>query len=81
MYTDETLILSKNTVLYLSSDGFADQNNEQRESFGSNNFLKLLDQVHQLPFETKIINILNTLKRHQKKALQRDDISVIGLKL
>lgn len=70
-----------NDVLYLTTDGLVDQNSNDRMRYGSSRLIKLLeynsikttDEIKQI-----IIESLNSFKQD---SLQRDDITVLGLKL
>ncbi|TAD97064.1 MAG: serine/threonine protein kinase, partial [Bacteroidetes bacterium] len=80
-FTNKNLILPNKSLIYLSSDGFADQNDSERKSFGLNNFKNLLFSVKDLSLEDQHAQILFALKAHQKDEPQRDDISVMGLSI
>lgn len=73
--------LNKGEVLYLSSDGFIDQNNENRRRFGSANFENLLNTIKMLSMPDQKQKLVEALDNHQQNCEQRDDITVIGLKL
>jgi len=75
------LTLSPKNTLYLFSDGFPDQNNMQREKFGTQNFKELLIRIAQYDIRTQKERILFALEEHQGKAKQRDDITMIGIRL
>ncbi|MFY7788982.1 MAG: tetratricopeptide repeat protein, partial [Thermoflexibacteraceae bacterium] len=79
VFTDKKIMLAEHSVLYFFSDGIADQNNAERQKFGSKNFQLLLKTIHQQPLEVQKNIILSKLKEHQGKEPQRDDISLVGL--
>ena len=76
-----TIKFSKDDVLYLSSDGFVDQNNAQGKKFGSVQFETMLQGVAEFDPQIQKQKIGDALKQHQGKESQRDDISLIGVKL
>ncbi len=80
-FQTHSLILPEGTNLYLCSDGYIDQNDKHREKFGSERFLKLLQNIQNQSFEEQKIKLQKTLLIHQKETEQRDDITIIGLKL
>jgi serine phosphatase RsbU (regulator of sigma subunit) len=80
-FTNQTITLPEGTMLYLASDGYIDQNNAERVKFGSSNFKKLLHQIHHLPLQAQHSILIDTLKKHCGQEEQRDDISIIGIRL
>jgi len=80
-FETQNLTLAKGTTLYLCSDGYIDQNDEYRKKFGSPRFLKLLEEIQNKPLSEQKVRLENTLQIHQKNTEQRDDITIIGLKL
>ncbi len=41
-FDNQQVILSKNDIIYLSSDGYVDQNNAERKRFGTYSFITIL---------------------------------------
>ncbi len=80
-FQTHVLALAKGEYVYLASDGFADQNNEERTKFGKKNFMRTLERLCTLPLETQGEQLEAALMAHQGEAPQRDDISVVGLQL
>ncbi len=77
-----SFVLEKGSYLYLSTDGFLDQNNEQRKKVGMKKFVSLLEHIANLPkIEEQKEYLLDYLQNHTKNTTQRDDICVIGVKL
>ena len=68
-------------MIYLSSDGFADQNNPNRIKFSSEKLKTMLQNVYTMRAEAQKLQILQTLQKHQQDQAQRDDITLIGIKL
>jgi len=81
VFETHEITLSKHAILYLCSDGFIDQHNMRRQRFGSTKFLELLEKIQHLPLVEQKELLQNTLQTHQEDQEQRDDITVIGLKL
>ena len=74
------ILLPKEAILYLYSDGLIDQNNPNGKRYGSESFKKLLEKVGSLPLKEQKEEIINSLENHQQGTEQRDDITLIGLK-
>lgn len=80
-YGQVSLLLPTGTLIYLFTDGYTDQNNAQRRSFGSRRFKKLLSQVAALPFAEQESYLQQTLQTYMQDTTQRDDILLIGARL
>ncbi|MCU0444005.1 MAG: SpoIIE family protein phosphatase [Microscillaceae bacterium] len=75
------LILKKGDLLYLTTDGLMDSPNFQRKKFGVDRFKKIiLENLHR-PMRQQRSLILGEMAVHQQGAEQRDDITVMGIKL
>ncbi len=80
-FGQQELYLQKGAILYLASDGFIDQNNPIRRKFGSVQFMKLLEKIQFLSFGEQQEILQNTLADFQQNEPQRDDITIVGLRL
>lgn len=80
-FTDKTTIVALGTQFYFASDGFADQNNVTRARFGVKPLQEMLLANKDLPMEEQKTKLLEALEKHQGEETQRDDISLIGLKI
>lgn len=80
-FTTQELELNIGSMLYLASDGYADQNNVAREKLGSNKLDQLISTYTHLPAHEQKELLESTLDTHQKGSEQRDDITLIGIKL
>ncbi len=80
-FENKQFIASKETIFYMYSDGFTDQNNAQRHRFGSHRLLEILQEIAHLPLENQKQILETTLKNWMRGTFQRDDITFIGLKL
>jgi serine phosphatase RsbU (regulator of sigma subunit) len=80
-FLEESIVLEGGEMLYLSSDGLADQSNPNRDKFSLVTVKDLLQKnAEKGGYEQKTV-ILQALKNHQKDAEQRDDITLIGVRL
>jgi serine phosphatase RsbU (regulator of sigma subunit) len=80
-FSNQEFLLPQSTQFYLFSDGYADQNDEKRKKIGSNLFKKTIAQNSHLPFEKQKEELLRLLFLHQNTEAQRDDITVVALKM
>lgn len=80
-FTNQIINLKQNDIIYCLSDGYADQNNENRQSIGNAILTNLLQEIQELPLEEQQKLLLQFLAQHQGKEQQRDDITVVGLKM
>ncbi len=80
-FTNKELLLQKEDMLYLTSDGIIDQNNPDRKRFGTKRLTGILSKNAMLEMEQqgKILELL--LDNYQQDEDQRDDITVLGVKL
>jgi serine phosphatase RsbU (regulator of sigma subunit) len=81
IFTKEELTLQKGDVIYLSTDGLVDQNSPNKTKFGSQRLKDILSQNAHLTLDEQEKIITETLEEHQKGGEQRDDISVMGIRL
>ncbi len=80
-FTEFEITLHKNDVIYLSSDGYTDQNNQERKRFGKKRLYQLYSEIGSLDIKEQEQKLLQELKTYQADEPQRDDITVIGVKL
>jgi serine phosphatase RsbU (regulator of sigma subunit) len=80
-FTDQQLLLKEGDTLYLMTDGFCDQNNSQRIKFGTLRFVEMLQQMAHQPLEKQKDLLEFALEDHQGDSHQRDDITVLGVRL
>ena len=80
-FTDNQFITDYQTIFYLTSDGFIDQNNKNRRKFGSPRLIKLLKEIGNKPLNEQKTILENALDDWMQDTSQRDDITVVGLKV
>lgn len=80
-FSTQKFSLDKGDTLYLFSDGFIDQNNAARRRFGSSNFKHLIEEIKQLSLKDQRDAFIDALQAHQQDEEQRDDISLVGLRI
>lgn len=80
-FTSQTIYLQKGNMLYLTTDGFVDTPNVHRKSFGSARLKQLLASIAHLSMSEQKEKLLYTLEKYQKGADQRDDITILGIRI
>ncbi|MCU0449057.1 MAG: tetratricopeptide repeat protein [Bernardetiaceae bacterium] len=80
-YTPHTVRLAPGSSIYMATDGFMDAGNPDRQRFGSGRFAELIaqNQHQELPEQGGVL--LAALAEHQAGEHQRDDITVMGVKV
>ncbi|MFO8235324.1 MAG: PAS domain-containing protein [Bacteroidales bacterium] len=78
---NKTINVQRDDIIYLFSDGFADQFGEKNDKkFKRGPFRNLLLNIHHKPMEEQKNELETTLKKWQGKLPQTDDIIVIGVR-
>ncbi|MBI9052434.1 MAG: SpoIIE family protein phosphatase [Bacteroidales bacterium] len=80
-FTNHRINLKTGDIVYLSSDGLTDQNNNERKRFGSNKLKDTILSNITLSMTGQMGIIENELNNFQQGEEQRDDITLIGLKI
>ena len=80
-FTQQELTLQKGDCIYLTTDGFVDQANPERERFGSKRLRALIREVHHLEMSEQSKRFEIALDNHQQSTEQRDDINLIGIRV
>lgn len=80
-FSSQPILLEKGDTLYLSSDGYIDQNDKGRKRFGTDRFLILLKEIAELEMDMQKNILLNVLKQFQNDEPQRDDITIMGIRI
>jgi len=80
-FSNTILDLKKDDTLYLTTDGFTDQNNPERTKMGTEKFVSTLEKISKLDLYSQKLELERQLFMHMKDAEQRDDITVFGIKL
>ena len=75
------IIFKPDTMIYMGSDGFVDQNDINRKKFGGKALKKLLAEISDDELKTQKHKLENKLEEHMHGTQQRDDVLLIGFKL
>jgi serine phosphatase RsbU (regulator of sigma subunit) len=80
-FTDKTIKIQKGDMFFLFSDGIIDQQNKQRDRFGTNRFSRIIQDHINEPMAAIKTAIEYNFDSYTSPEEQRDDITVVGLKL
>ncbi|HAF29185.1 MAG TPA: hypothetical protein DCG75_09080 [Bacteroidales bacterium] len=80
-FNNHIINTEKGDILFLSSDGLTDQNNSERKRFGSNKLKEIILNNISEPMAKQKEIIENELSDFQRDEEQRDDITLIGIKI
>ncbi len=80
-FEENSDVLSKGDTLYLSSDGYIDQANVKHKKIGTALLLTLLEGNAMYPMSKQKELLEKILDLHQEGVEQRDDITILGIKL
>jgi serine phosphatase RsbU (regulator of sigma subunit)/ligand-binding sensor domain-containing protein len=71
----------KGTTLYLTTDGYIDQNNPNGEKIGTLRFLEIMNQISDKSLAEQHLYLVGYLDKFQQTTEQRDDITIIGIRV
>ncbi|MGQ9897916.1 MAG: SpoIIE family protein phosphatase [Acidobacteriota bacterium] len=80
-FENVTIAITSPMMLYLTTDGFADQPDEQGKRFRTAMLEKLLGDIAGYPAVEQQQALETALNRHQGSVVQRDDLTIVGLRL
>lgn len=80
-FVNQELLLHKGDLMYLSSDGYADQNNSQRQKLKETSIKQLLDKHAHTSLDEQKQLLEQILDDHMVGTTQRDDILVWGIRV
>ncbi len=81
LFEENTIQLPVGSSLYLTTDGFADQNSPQTQRIGSHNLKLFLSTILNKNMATQQDLLIDFLEEHRQGAEQRDDITFWGVRL
>ena len=80
-FETQEFFVNKNDMIILMSDGFIDQNNNQRKRFGTPQFISILEKSFKLSMAEQKENLEKEMIKWQANERQRDDITILALKV
>jgi ligand-binding sensor domain-containing protein len=81
IFENQEVTLPKNSMVYVGTDGYVDQNNAKRKKMGYEKFIQLICQNADLPLNQQKLNFQKILEEHSQGTLQRDDILLMGIRV
>jgi len=80
-FKNKEIVLSSGDMIYLTSDGYADQHNENEKKFSSKRMRELFVKIFSKPVDIQRKILYDNLQMHKNGAEQQDDITVIGIRV
>jgi serine phosphatase RsbU (regulator of sigma subunit) len=80
-FTNRVIECRPGDILYLMTDGFADQNDAEGRRYGSGRLRDFLKGIVHLDMAEQEQSLLEEMKRHQGHEEQRDDITLMGIRI
>jgi len=80
-FTNQEMEIRPGDLLYLCSDGLADQPDPEERKFGSPQLRAVLAELAPLALEHQKTQLLDRLQAHQRHEPQRDDITMLGIRV
>ena len=80
-FTNKSLDLEVGDIIYLTTDGYGDAANQRRKKLGERRLKEMLLEHSKETMNQQKRLLFKALNEHQLGAEQRDDITVIGVKL
>ena len=80
-FTNKHVDLFQGDMVYLTTDGFIDQNNPEGKKYGSKKFKQLITSLVELPCFDQKKKINNEFDNHKQQEDQRDDVTIIGFRV
>ncbi len=81
IFQNQEIILQKGSVFYLASDGYIDQANPRNQRIGSPKLKEILQNIATQPLSEQKQFLEHFLLQHQQHTAQRDDITLMGVRV
>lgn len=81
LFHNQTLVLNKGDLIYMTTDGYADNYSLSKPKIGSANMKRYILANHQAEMKEQKNFLVKELLHQQGKRDQRDDITLIGIKI
>ena len=80
-YVNDEVDVPTSAMLYLSTDGYADQMDDENRKYGSVRFINLLTDVAAFPMQEQKARLFREFESYRAKTIQTDDVCVLGIRL
>ena len=81
VFNNQNIQLESNDMVYLYTDGIIDLNNADRKRYGTTKLVNLLNSIASLDMQQQELAILESMFEHNSSNDQRDDITIVGLRM
>ncbi|OJJ17148.1 hypothetical protein BKI52_31035 [marine bacterium AO1-C] len=81
VFENQEVWLTPGDIIYLTSDGFADQNDRRRRNFRKSRLMSILEQNAELSLLKQQRALEHMLEQHMEGTHQRDDILIWGVRV
>jgi serine phosphatase RsbU (regulator of sigma subunit) len=81
IFSNQKIILSSGDLIFITSDGYIDQNNSKRKRFGTKKFIDIISNFHKKTLQEQNQILETELNKWQENEEQRDDITILGIKI
>jgi serine phosphatase RsbU (regulator of sigma subunit) len=80
-FENQTLTLPSDSMLYLFSDGYTDQNDLHRKKFSEEKLKRLFEKIASMPCSQQEKVIAEIMNKYMEGTEQRDDMMIIGVRI
>ena len=80
-FANHEIHLAVDDLMYLTTDGYIDQNNPKRNRFGTPRFTKIIERNADLSLARQQTALEFALSDFQMSAQQRDDMAIVGIRV
>ncbi len=80
-FEEFSYVLQTGEMIYLTTDGYTDQNNTNNEKLGSLKFKTTLLEIANLEIAEQYEKIKSLFDKHKSNEPQRDDVTVMGIRI
>jgi serine phosphatase RsbU (regulator of sigma subunit) len=80
-FTNNEIILQNGEMIFLTTDGFGDQNNAAQEKYSTQKLKAFLESNAKLDIDTQKLLLQTEVETYMQNVEQRDDITIMGIRL
>ena len=80
-FENEVILLEKNDMIYMNTDGYIDQNNRARKRFGTQQLMDTFIEIADKDLLEQKTTLELKFDNWKQDEIQRDDVTLIGIKI